>query len=600
MDKIPFEITKFYQQLENITTLDRWNLTDQITPLDEIFSHEWNQKLATEQLCLRFALNEGKLKSSFISPDRNGQEVGYPSIDSFSDEAISYLKKRSKEAHNPILVSRYNHILFELDKNRKFAIEAIVAYKHLIYSKLENDFHDRFIPSVQAVLRLTERTKYQVSETKQELIRLTHNEDIEIYKKHCIIKEFIDSPIFKSYELKFYPELGLIWNDLLKDENYYIKKEILETAIKVAIPNRINTRIFFEKLAENEDFILQQHPEDSDFVKLTVLSEIMEYYKKAKNQIKYEEFKKEYTRVKSFTELSLIEVPMDGEIHRILNEEINKNLKTILTWNPDRIFGYFSIHTKLFPDIESIIDQSTQNYNKSFLRHVTNNVFDINGNVKTLTDEEGLEHDKYKNYQLCFGISVLPVFIRTMQTGVFNLKISYNHLFKYLNENSWYGQRLPKMKLRAKGENETYTWLELMAPALHNFFMQLEASFLLGSENPFSNYVLAIDSLTLKFEGALRDFVRLVGGSSSKFKNDEIKEMLLEDLLNSEIVNKEFTDNDLALFKMVFTNKGDNIRNNVAHCFYQSSDYRLEMICKIFLCVLRLGKYKLRLISDNE
>jgi hypothetical protein len=227
-------------------------------------------------------------------------------------------------------------------------------------------------------------------------------------------------------------------------------------------------------------------------------------------------------------------------------------------------------------------------------------VYDINGNVKELTDEAGLEHEIHKNYQLAFAISVLPVFIRTMQTGVFNFKISYNHLYLYLHQNSWFGQKLPKMKLTAKDENETYNWLDLMAPALLNFFMQLEASFLLGSENPFSNYVLAIDSLTLKFEGALRDFVRLVGGSSSKFKKEEIKEMLLEDLLNSEIAKKQFTDNDITLFKMVFTNKGDNIRNNVAHCFYKADDYRLEMICKIFLCILRLGKYKLRPVFKNE
>jgi hypothetical protein len=220
--------------------------------------------------------------------------------------------------------------------------------------------------------------------------------------------------------------------------------------------------------------------------------------------------------------------------------------------------------------------------------------------VKPLSDEEGLEHEKYKNYQLALGISVLPVLIRVMQAGVNNLKISYSQLYGYLFHNSWYGQKLPKMKLRSKKEEESYNWLDLMAPALHHFFLQLEASFLLGSDNPYSNYILCIDSLTLKFEGALRDFVRLVGGSSSKFKKDEIREMLLENLLDSDIVKREFNENDLALFKMVFTGKGDNIRNNVAHCFYQADDYRLEMICKIFLCILRLGKYKLRPIVKNE
>ena len=94
MDQVPNEIKDFYQQLENITTLDSWNLMKQITPLKEIFSHEWNQVLATEQLCLRFALNEGKLKSSFVTTTKDGKEVGYPSINNFSKEAITYLKRR--------------------------------------------------------------------------------------------------------------------------------------------------------------------------------------------------------------------------------------------------------------------------------------------------------------------------------------------------------------------------------------------------------------------------------------------------------------------------------------------------------------------------
>jgi len=600
MDQIPAEIVTFYQQLEAITTLDNWGLYAQVTPLSEVYSYEWNQVLATEQLCFRFALNGGKLKSSFNTVDKDGHEIGYPSIKDFSEEATVYLIRRTNEVQSPFLLSRYNHLLYEIKKHHDYAISAIAAYKQLIYLKLENDFQDRFLPSVQAILRLTENSKFEVNQTKPELMKFIYNEDITINDRYYIINELIHSPLFKLQELKFFPELSQTWLGLLIDKDYFLKKGILESAVKVCNGNGLSSTLYYEKLAENEDFILQQHLDDSDFIKPKILGEIMEYYKNARNTEKFEEFEKEYTRVKSLTELSLFQIPMDGEIHRMLNEEINNNLATILTWDSDRIFAYFSVHTELFPDIESIITQSTKNYNASFHRFATSCVFDINGNVKTLTDEEGLEHEKYINYQFALGISVLPVLIRTMQTGVYNLKISYAQLYSYLFVNSWYGQKLPKMKLRSKEEEDSYNWLDLMAPALHHFFMQLEASFLLGSENPFSNYVLSIDSLTLKFEGALRDFVRLVGGSSSKFKNDDIKEMLLENLLDSDIVKREFNGNDLALFKMVFTNKGDNIRNNVAHCFYQTGEYRLEMICKIFLCILRLGKYKLRPVMKDE
>lgn len=168
MDQIPKEIETFYMQLEAITTLDNWGISDQITPLNGVLSHEWNQVLAIEQLCFRFDLNDGKLKSRFNTVDKDGNEVGYPSIKDFSQEAIVYLIRRATEVKNSFLLSRYNHLLYEIKKHRDFGINAITAYKQLIYLKLENDSQDRFLPSVQAILRLTENSKYQVNETKAE------------------------------------------------------------------------------------------------------------------------------------------------------------------------------------------------------------------------------------------------------------------------------------------------------------------------------------------------------------------------------------------------------------------------------------------------
>lgn len=599
MQQVPSQIESFYQQLDQITTFDRWELMKQLKPLTEMFEHQWNEVLITEHLCLRFTLHEGVLKHDFISVDTNGKEIKMPSPDIFTDEQKKYIENRVKKVNNPVLEARYNHILFEIEKHRKYAEEAIKAYKKLVYLRIEDDVYERLLPSIDAIIKLTEKTKFEVTATKKELLDLLFNNDIEIFLKHYISNAFIKSSLFKSSDLKFLPELVLEWHEMLKDEDYYIKKNVLNDAIKICINNKIDTKPFYEKLAENENFILAQHTDDSDFIKLTVLGEVVEYYKKAKNLDKFEAALKEYTRIKAKTDLQVIDATPSKEIQKILNEEINKNLKAILKWDLDRILLYYSEHSPLFPDIDKIVKTTTKSYNKSFLRHTTNNVFDINNNVKRLDDKEGLEHQIYTNYQMYFGMSALSEFIRVLQVGSYNRKISYYHVYDYFARNSWYGQNLPETKLRQRGEDITYNWLNLMAPALHNFLIQLETSFLVGPK--FTNWVLSIDSLTLKFEGALRDFIRIEHGSTSILKNDEIREMLLEDLLNCEAAKKAFTPNDLALFKMVFTNKGDNIRNNVAHGFYHNNDYSLTAVCKIFLCILRLGRYKLiEKGNDNE
>jgi hypothetical protein len=599
MEQIPDQIKSFYQQLDEITKFDRWELMKQLKPLTELFEHNWNEVLIIEHLCLRFSLHEGILKHDFTSVDRDGNEIKMPSVDVFSDVQKDYIKRRALEVKNPVLIARYNHILFETEKHRKYAEVAINAYKKLIYLRIEDDTYERLLPSIDAIIKLTEKIKFDVERTKKELIDLLHNNDIEIYNKHYISNAFIKSSLFKSTELKFLPNLAMGWLDELKDKNYFIQKNILNNAIKICVNNRIDAAPFYEKLAENENLMLAEHPDDSDFIKVTAFGDIVEYYKKAKNLEKYEVALKEYSRVKAKTELYLIDATPDKETQRIMNEEIKRHLKVILKWDVDKILHFYSNHSPLFPDIDTLTTSTTKRYNKSFLRHVTSNVFDINNNIKRLDDKSGLENEISRDYQMYFGMMILPEFIQVLQVGAYNRKISYYHVYDYFARNSWYGQNLPETKLREHGAKTTYNWLNLMAPALHSFLIQLETSFLVGPQ--FTNWVLPIDSLTLKFEGALRDFIRIAHGSTSVLKNDEIREMLLDDLLNCEAAKKAFSPNDLALFKMVFTNKGDNIRHNVAHCFYHDSDYSLVKICKVFLCILRLGRYKLtEKRSDDE
>ena len=111
--------------------------------------------------------------------------------------------------------------------------------------------------------------------------------------------------------------------------------------------------------------------------------------------------------------------------------------------------------------------------------------------------------------------------------------------------------------------------------------------------NKINNFILAIDSMTVKFEGALRDFIRLCGGNTTTLKKGVLTEQVLEELLENQITKKYFSIKDIELFKHTFTQKGKNLRNNVAHSFMQYSDYTWEVAIQVFLCILRLGKYTL-------
>src|SRR3989339_1842741 len=115
MKNIPDQFQEYYSQLESITIFDRWELMKQLKPMNEMFDFEWNNLLNAEHISLRFALRKGQLISDFYSVDENGKEIGFPTPDLYSEEQITYLKERAQLVKNPVLIARYNHILFCID-----------------------------------------------------------------------------------------------------------------------------------------------------------------------------------------------------------------------------------------------------------------------------------------------------------------------------------------------------------------------------------------------------------------------------------------------------------------------------------------------------
>ncbi len=599
MTKTPNEIKEFYASLEVLESLDYWEISKNLKPLEEYYEHEWRKKLATEQLCFRFHLEEGQLKSNFPNIDREGKEFRVPDFSFFDKDRIEYLKLRIKETKNTLLLARYNHILFEINKNQTYAKEAIKSYRNIVTQTIEEEKQLIITSIFPVILTLTQKIKYNIEEIKEYSFCLLNNNKIKLWVKNSILSELIKSSLIKSYELKNLPHIILQWIKKEKESNYDLVKNLLEQSVKLCIENNLDTSSFYEKLGENAELLLVEHQEDEDFLRPIIIGEQMNYYKKAKNLKKFEEKQKEYTEAKSKIKLNFIECPLGKELQHILNENIKQNVDKMLKWETDRIFNYFSNHNPLFPNIKDTITKAIKKYDKSFLKHVTNNLFDLNINAKQLSPEEEKEHKIYEEYKISLTIGALTQFTQIIHFGVINNKINYAKLYTYLENNSWFGQNIFKPKMRSKEESETYNWLNFMAPALHSLFMQLEQSFLIGIGSPYTNYILAIDSLTLKFEGALRDFVRLLEGSVYSFKDGNIQEMLLESLLETDVVKREFHENDIALFKMTFTKKGENIRNNIAHCFYLADDYSVEKACRILFCILRLGKYKLTTKNKN-
>ena len=168
----------------------------------------------------------------------------------------------------------------------------------------------------------------------------------------------------------------------------------------------------------------------------------------------------------------------------------------------------------------------------------------------------------------------------------------------FFEKYSWYGEKV-RHSFEEENKNYTYTWLSMLSPGLQNLFAQFELSGFLNT-NKINNYILAIDSLTIKFEGALRDFISLNGGITTVEKKGSIQEQLLEELIDNPKSSELFSFREIELFKYTFTRNGLNIRNNVAHGFFKYPHYTLQNAALVFFCLLRLGQYSISIDKQKD
>jgi len=145
------------------------------------------------------------------------------------------------------------------------------------------------------------------------------------------------------------------------------------------------------------------------------------------------------------------------------------------------------------------------------------------------------------------------------------------------------------------GRDYSFNWLSQITGSLIEYFVQLKN--IIHNQNYFPDLVMPTDSLTVKIEGLVRDLCGLNGITTfmqTKDKNDKliIKEKDLNMLLREEEIEKIFNPDDLLLFKyLLVEKKGYNLRHKVAHGLMHFSNYSIDNLHLLFICLLKLGMY---------
>lgn len=561
-----------------------------------------NEEIQNEKKFFGFILENGVVKSSHKSVAEGGKIIENPSFLQFNEDTFTYLHNRSQSSENIFLKIRYNQILWNSTskvKSGKNAQICIDCYLDIlsnipIDTNLENELSD--LCGNCCILSI--KTKYKIQEVKEIVIKLLSNSLIPNHEKSSIIEIMLqNSGIFKVKDFECVLD---ICSKMIEEErnnnSLWIANQICEIAIKIAAKLSKSNRIWKEEIARNyENAAIYKMDDESKMIPLNLLQNALNYYQQAKNKEKIEEIGILYNELKKQLKLNEVKVPLDENFSKQLYELNKRRVDALLSIEINSIYAYLSSAKDIFPTIKELENfASIGDY--SFMQVFTTIKFDINKNIsKPTKSEEDEKKDRlFESYHQYCSIGIIPYLNMLFIEGIKVGKINYTSFVEYLKTDSWLGTNL--IDTDTLGKEEQYNWLELIAPAIWEYFSSME--YAIHFEDYRLNLVTCIDSLTLKVEGILRNLAQLLGINTITSSQDGgTREMFMEDLFRQEKIQELIGMDEIMFFRFIFTSSGLNLRNNIAHCFFRFNKYSFVYMHLLIVVILRLSKFT---ITEKE
>lgn len=577
-------LDEYYNYLENDTNFKYLDLNTYkyITALRDKTDDENLKKICSFELFFAdFSIEKGVHIPKFQSGAN-----AYPTLELFDDN-FDYIKTRANSVNNAKYKAKYNHLLWlSPQKHIDFAKQAIENYLLLLQNSsfpVEDNLQCySFANYFKNLFVLCQTVNYQKDETIQYFVSLLESDKLNDFTKYSLMEFIVE--IGKKID----PSITQTFYDYSKKSIEFLDARVLESYLNLLVilsqKLKLSPNEFHEKLGDYHISQLKTE-KNQGFIAHHYYANALEEYKKANNKEKIEQTAVLLEQAKKSIDLKKVSFEIEDEnFNTVLNQWWDsikeKTTKIIEQCNSNEIYSYLIVE-KLFPQADKLHEEVST----PFLDLVTTMAFDINKNIsKKKTSGINPYHLHINNFSVQH---IWLVFSKGIKSG----KISFESLLDYLKNNSWYGQDFTYID--TNNETQGFDWIELLSPALQSFFTQTEIDIKTNKHNS-QGYILAIDSFVLKFEGLLRELSRMIGAPTIEIgKNGTEERINFDKLLDSEKLKAMIPEDDIAYFKFLFTSQGMNLRNNIAHSFYKTSNYTSAVMLLLIVALLRLGNYKL-------
>ena len=564
------------------------------------------EKAQWEIDCFNFVTKNGKLKPMFSGTDGQGQPFEYPSMSKLSEKELDYIEARLEATSHPIIRARYAHILWESPtKHKKYAEIAVDSYLILLKFFEEKDMsHPEahygldVLKSIEQALFLAFSANYRVEDVRSEMSRLVKEFNFEsssaFVMRNRLIRHMLEGKgKFPIQSFVGFPEVCLILGQrLIKEGRFHQAIDIFQTAEKVDNKLGLMTYDWNRSIAESYEVLMHQRDE-SDLAATSFCQNAIEHYKKIGDQIKIQELEKRYEQLKGKQQFHKFSQTLDITGFRSHCRDIAQKL---CSEEPEIILSVLIGDKGLLPTYKNMEELAEEfKKNAPFASIVPVAITDQYGHTAEhfSTDEEKRYFGILQQYEFDIMLSKHFVINEIFLEALKQEKLNIWTIMDFFQKNSWYGKNITKSA--PSNQTLTYNWLNLIAPSINEYFIQMKAH--LSQPEYAPNMVLAMDSLVLKIEGLVRDICAFSGITTFYQTKDKqgriiIREKDINWLLREEPIKKLFDEDDLLFFKYVLVEKaGLNLRHKIAHCLMDYSNYNVLYMHLLILVLFKLGRY---------
>lgn len=505
------------------------------------------------------------------------------------DFTVAYFVERIKATNNKLLKYRYNYFIYLLTNDNRYAKKAIDALIEVIGTLLPEDKEDypqHAEDAIEVLMSLTKRVKYKTSEAT-ELIWNVLNSDYGYRTKLVCIRLAKDKVFFPSGDAE---KIVCLCKDLYGLAKDQWRENCCELGLfyssKLQGEAKSYRNFFYEASGDMEMDMLIDPATAPNNIAIPWMNEVhlekaIALYQKASLTEKKNRAEQAFRENKK--KLVMLHFKIEKKTDQKVVEYFGALAKELLEGKPSWLLVNLSCPVRfMFPSYERIRERMPKSKSTSEKLGFANKIVDINGNSR----DAGEDFDLHQKYGIWLMNIVRNTVINVILTAVDTKQLTYGKLKNWFLKNTCFGIQLEYTRA---GQVVTATWFSQIDYGVEALIKQYNR-FLQGKP---TDWRLPVDILSIRFEGILRNMVADYGGCVAKIGRDNsTSQALLDDLLREPCLLQIFEKEDIDFFEYVLTAKGYNIRNNVAHAFYIPKDYGIIEATLVFLCILRLTKFR--------